>query len=155
VTFTLQTEPDQVPGSSAGNSEEEMAQRLQLDLGRLKNFIESRSTQTASSQQASSSDPVAGAPEAHRTTQSDYSLSQPADDEGADGRFSIAEEVNFDQQSADARRVGQMPQDISAVAPTATDPSEGMAQSMKQEAQDAKDGTDLKQSIERAVPPSI
>jgi hypothetical protein len=40
-------------------------------------------------------------------SQSDYSLSQ-----GAQGnQFSIAEEVSFDQQSDEARRVGQLPQD--------------------------------------------
>lgn len=34
----------------------------------------------------------------------------PADD-SADGRFEVAEEVNLDQQSDDARRVGQAPDD--------------------------------------------
>ncbi|HYD94985.1 MAG TPA: SRPBCC family protein [Noviherbaspirillum sp.] len=46
VTFTLQAEPQQVPGSSAGNSEQELAQRLKMDLARLKDFIEARGAET-------------------------------------------------------------------------------------------------------------
>jgi hypothetical protein len=42
VIFTLQAEPQQIPGSSFGNSEEEMAQRLRSDLERFKDFIEAR-----------------------------------------------------------------------------------------------------------------
>jgi hypothetical protein len=33
----------------------------------------------------------------------------PADGAGGDGRFDVAEEVNLDQQSDRARRVGQAP----------------------------------------------
>jgi hypothetical protein len=46
VTFTLEAVLEQVPGSSAGNSEEELAQRLKLDLARLKDFIEARGAET-------------------------------------------------------------------------------------------------------------
>lgn len=42
VTFTLQSMPEQVPGSMAGESEDEMAQRLKFDLVRLKDLLESR-----------------------------------------------------------------------------------------------------------------
>lgn len=59
--------------------------------------------------------------------QSDYALTQTDDDDAQDGRYSVAEEQNFDQQSEQARRVGQV---------------DG----------DAEQG--LKQSIERATPPS-
>jgi hypothetical protein len=45
------------------------------------------------------------------TTQSPAWLSQSSDDDQPeDGRFSIAEEQNVDQQSDQARRVGQMPE---------------------------------------------
>lgn len=46
IIFTLASQPEQVPGSPAGNSEEEMAQRLKLDLARLKDFIETSGTET-------------------------------------------------------------------------------------------------------------
>lgn len=59
--------------------------------------------------------------------QSDYALTQTDDDDAEDGRYSVAEEQNFDQQSDQARRVGQVDAD-------------------------AEQG--LKQSIERATPPS-
>jgi uncharacterized membrane protein len=42
VVFTLESRPEQVPGSPAGNSEEAMAQRLKLDLARLRDVIEAR-----------------------------------------------------------------------------------------------------------------
>ena len=44
VTFTLESEAQQVPGASSGFSEQEMAQRLKMDLARLKDFIEGRQT---------------------------------------------------------------------------------------------------------------
>lgn len=49
VTLTLHAEPEQVPGSSAGNEEQEMSQRLKLDLVRLKEFIETSRQQPATS----------------------------------------------------------------------------------------------------------
>lgn len=49
VTLTLHAEPEQVPGSSSGNSEQEMSQRLRLDLVRLKEFIEASGQQPATS----------------------------------------------------------------------------------------------------------
>lgn len=72
---------------------------------------------------------------AAQKTQSDTSLSRApgADDSG--GQFSVAEEVNLDQQGEQARTVGRMPQDAGLPA----SPSEAMAKSMKQEkAEEAK-----------------
>ena len=46
VIFTFESEAQQVPGSSAGNSEQELAQRLKMDLARLKDFIERRGSET-------------------------------------------------------------------------------------------------------------
>lgn len=45
VTVTLESEPQQVPGSPAGNSEQELAQRLKTELARLKDFVERRPQQ--------------------------------------------------------------------------------------------------------------
>ena len=39
----------------------------------------------------------------------------PADDDEQDGRFDVAEEVNADQQSDKARRVGQAPEGIEEI----------------------------------------
>ncbi|HEY8607832.1 MAG TPA: hypothetical protein VIM12_12025 [Noviherbaspirillum sp.] len=74
------------------------------------------------------------------------SLSQSSDDSGEDGRFSVAEEQNFDEQSDQARRVGQAPQAAGAGA----DPAGAMAESLQQN--DAGKNENLRQSIERAVP---
>lgn len=45
VTFTLQSEPQQVPGSMAGYTEQEMTLRLQQDLMRMRDYLETGSTQ--------------------------------------------------------------------------------------------------------------
>jgi hypothetical protein len=42
----------------------------------------------------------------------DNLLPASSEDEDNDGRFSVAEEVNLDQQSNAARRIGQMPDAI-------------------------------------------
>lgn len=206
VTLTLESEPDQVPGSPAGNSEEEMTQRLQQDMSRLKQLVETRhqdhpevkqagssaSVNTTSGyaagsegwdgtedsfepvvssmhnsekqpntksllpnsvpQQTSASEPAMQAQETGRTTQSDYSLSQAADEESEDQRFSVAEEVSFDQQSDAVRHIGQAPQDMHA-GTEEMEPSEGMAESFEQN-KDAAEKNHLKESIDRAAPPS-
>lgn len=45
VTFTLRTEPEQLPGAMTGESEQEMALRLKQDLARLKDFIEAHGSE--------------------------------------------------------------------------------------------------------------
>ncbi|HEY0844296.1 MAG TPA: SRPBCC family protein [Noviherbaspirillum sp.] len=60
VTLTIQVEPEQVPGSSADNGEQQMAQRLRLDLARLKEFIESRRARTPSAPYAAGSEGFSG-----------------------------------------------------------------------------------------------
>lgn len=47
ITLTLEAEQEQVPGSFAGSSAQEMAQRLKKDLVRLKQLIETRGGQAA------------------------------------------------------------------------------------------------------------
>jgi hypothetical protein len=85
--------------------------------------------------------------------QSDYALSQSADDRAEDGRYSVAEEQNFDQQSEASRRVGRMPQDA-----TGAEPADGMKKSMQRQPGDGKDGDAdnqdaLKEPTGRSVPP--
>ncbi len=95
--------------------------------------------------------------QADETVQSANSLSQSSDDQAEDGRFSVAEEQNFDQQSDQARRVGQMPQGLAGAGVTDENPSEAMAKSMtsdKAEMSKSKRDKSLAQSVERAVPPS-
>lgn len=268
VTLTLEAEPERVPGSMDGYGETEMAQRLQQDLARIKQYLESRgaasgawrgevhdrevtmrdrdtakqpggealgtaigdqpggqatetphqagatapqpsaaaktssyaagsegwdgnedpgepvisSTRNAAggkpsdsaagtqSQQQSAPSPESTAgKQTSQATTSEYTLSRPTDKETQDGRYSVAEEQNFDQQSDAARRVGQVPQDIGAAGLTGADPADAMSQSLQQETDvengkenadkgkvnDDRDGTTkLKQSVQRSIPPS-
>jgi uncharacterized membrane protein len=84
---------------------------------------------------------------AQQPTQSESSLSQSEEDD--DGRFSIAAEQNFDQQSDQARQVGHMPD-----ASPGADPAGAMAASLRKETGGTNDKDAPKKSIERAVPPS-
>jgi hypothetical protein len=174
VTFTMEREPSQISGSPESNNETEMAQRVEQDLERLKQLIETRNTeagqpsaevpgkqairqdrdvygktqgdpledavrrvadgqQDASESRAQSAQQSqARAQQADPTTQSAASLSRSSDDQAEDGRFSIAEEQNFDQQSEQARRVGQMPEDVAGPGMAGVKPSDAMGKSMKQ-----------------------
>lgn len=124
VIMTVECDPALVPAEHSGNPEETVARRIEDDLARLKQFIEGRGSETG------------------ETTQS------PEEDAG-DGRYSVAEEQSFGQQSNQARRVGQMPLDFGAPVPGESDPMEAMAKAVKPE-----DKANLKLSIERSVPPS-
>lgn len=73
-------------------------------------------------------------PEQIKSTQSDASLSKNEQDE-EDERFSVAEEVNFDQQSDRVRRAGEMPADLGSPA---ADPDDAMAEALKPEPPDEK-----------------
>jgi len=107
VVMMLESEPEQVPGSKAGNSEEAMERRLKLDLARLKELIEGHADAGA---RATGERPKSL--QKDRSTQSDYSLSQSFGN-SADGSSSVSEEISLDQQSDAVRHVGQMPQDTS------------------------------------------
>jgi hypothetical protein len=164
VTLTLDLEPEQVADAPASFSADDMAQRLEQDLTRLKKFIESQGSESGAWRGEVHDEKVTRRDrdtrrkvsdgEPARTTQSEASLSQPAGDASEDERFSVAEEVNLDQQSGDVRRMGQMPQETDAAGPAATNSSEAMAESMKQDRNDAKDKKNLKEPVERSVPPS-
>ena len=79
-------------------------------------------------------------PQVSQPVTSAPSLSQSGDDDAEDGRFSVAEEQNFDQQSEQARHVGQAPDDQ----------AEAMGEALRQGNDGA--GDKLRQSIERSVP---
>lgn len=87
--------------------------------------------------------------ERDKPTQSDYSLSQAIDSEGDDGRFSVAEEVNLDEQTNEARRVGLPPQQAGN-----KDVSEALGESLKRDDQPDEDKSKLERAVKRAVPPS-
>ncbi|HYC41723.1 MAG TPA: SRPBCC family protein [Noviherbaspirillum sp.] len=177
ITMTVECDPAQVPAERSGNPEEMVALRIEDDLARLKQFIEERGSETGEwrgevhdgqvTQEGAQATPLQAAGEsigktvgrtaaeqqdsaqAGETTQSAASLSPSMDEDAEDGRYSIAEEQNFDQQSNQARRVGQMPLDFSAPVSGETGPAEAMAKAAKPD-----DKQKLQQSIERSVPPS-
>lgn len=79
-------------------------------------------------------------------TQSDYALSDSGDQAADDGRYSVAEELNFDVASDSARRVGEAPQEG----------NDAMGEALRREAGSAQSDEDkdaLKRAIERNVPP--
>lgn len=127
VTMALESGTEQPPGLPAGGSEADMSIRLRQDLARLKQMIEARSATI----DGTAPEDVSLENVANRTTQSDYSLSQGADDAEAQQAFTVAEEVNFDEQSEAARHVGRMPDKIDVAGPAAQDPAEAVAESMK------------------------
>lgn len=144
VTLTMECEPDQMPaGQGRVNAGSAVAQRLEQDLARLKQLLEHRVAE----------DDAVGA-QAGRSTQSDYALSGSPQDQAGQPQFSVAEEVSFDQHSDQARRVGQMSQDSGAAGMAGEQPSEALTRSLQEESADEKHLADVKQSLERAVPPS-
>lgn len=117
LTLTLETDVGAIPASDA---ELALTQQLQQDLEDFKEFIEARDSEGQALQAAHS-------------TQTEAALSQP----DQQSRAAVAEEQSFDQQSAQARHIGQMP-DVLGALPQA----------------DGKEEMALKNAIERAIPPS-
>jgi hypothetical protein len=107
----------------------------------------------ATKQPSSQTDVTARNKQISSSKQSTNLLSQPSDDPSGDGRFSVAEEVNLDQQSDKARHVGQMSFDWGQVQDTEAAPADAVPDS-QQKSRKAKREDKLKQSINRAVPPS-
>jgi ribosome-associated toxin RatA of RatAB toxin-antitoxin module len=106
VTFTVESE-----ATSAGEAAEAMARQVGENLQRLKQMIESGGETGAwrgevhdgkvevRGRDADGGAAAGTAGGAAASTQSDNALSDNADQSGQDGRFSVAEEVNTDQQS--------------------------------------------------------
>ncbi|MET0982263.1 MAG: hypothetical protein ABWY02_09195, partial [Telluria sp.] len=65
-----------------------------------------------------------GQPQAPQTQADEFNRSEnllPGEEGAEDGRFEVAEEVNLDMQSDDARRVGQLPGNIHDSMPDTID----------------------------------
>ena len=87
------------------------------------------------------------------STQSDNALSDNGDPGTQDGRFTVAEEVNTDQQSDAVRHAGNLPRQ-SAEGYGDVGTSDAMQQALRPDGQKKGDETGLDQAIKRAVPPS-
>lgn len=148
VTLTVDCDPGQMLASQDGNAETAMTQRLWEDLARFKKLVETRDAETGAWRDSQHEQPQAGA-QAARSTQSEASISRLPHDQTEQGRFSVSEEQNFDQQSDQARRVGRMPQ-----ATAGTDPADAMSQSMQQPGRDANARGEMAMALDRAVPRS-
>jgi hypothetical protein len=90
-------------------------------------------TATPSAPSVASSTVRPAEPQAGKSTQSDYSLSQSQDEQADDARFGVAEEQSFDQQSEQARRIGQAMSDPSAMDVPDTESLETAKRSIKPE----------------------
>lgn len=126
MTLTLEADAGSLPASDA---EVALAQQLHQDLTSFKQFIEMHD---AATQQAA---PSPASPQAQQPAQSEAALSQPS------AESLVAEEQSFDQQSGQARHIGQMSGQIPGAFGT-PEPAEG------------KDEAQLKKAVDRAVPPS-
>ncbi|HEY8102241.1 MAG TPA: hypothetical protein VIF82_15975 [Burkholderiaceae bacterium] len=108
----------------------------------------------ASKQPRSQADTTLRNQQVSSSGQSDNALSQSSADQTGDGRFSVAEEVNLDQQSDKARQVGQLSLDWGEVEGNDIPAANAALKSKKQSTRKTKREEKLKQSINRAVPPS-
>lgn len=120
MTLTLEADAGTLPASDA---EVALAQQLHQDLTSFKQFIEMHDAAASAS------------PQAQQSAQSEAALSQPS------AESLVAEEQSFDQQSGQARHIGQMSGQMPG-AFGAPEPAEG------------KDEAQLKKAVDRAVPPS-
>lgn len=121
VTLTMECEPAQIVGGQSGDAEAMLISRLEHDLVHFKEMIEAE----ASASRQSWPEMQSG-----ETTQSEASLSRrQGGDADGHGVFSVAEEQSFDEQSDQARRVGDMPADMDA--PGSADPSNAVAKAVE------------------------
>lgn len=128
VSVTMDCEPARITGAADGDAEAVLQRQLAEELARFKDMVEAQRTSQQGNAQSSS--PL----QADQSTRSSASLSQQEAEGDSQGVFSVAEEQSFDEQSAQARRVGQMPQDTGVAGlqeAQETDPSSAVAKSMK------------------------
>jgi len=153
VSFTVESE-----AASAGDAADAMARQLEGDLQRLKQMIESGGASGAWRGEVHDGKvevrgrDAAGAA-AGGSTQSDNALSDNGDPGTQDGRFTVAEEVNTDQQSDAVRHAGNLPRQ-SAEGYGDVGTSDAMQEALRPDGQKKGDETGLDQAIKRAVPPS-
>jgi len=156
VTFTLEAGAV-APGTDGDRA---MAEQVGANLQRLKQMMEAEGKETgawrgevhAGEVTTRGRDAAYGNPVA--PTQSENSLARDAGSDSDDGRFDVAEEVNFDQQSDAVRHTGNLAQQSSEGYGDM-----GAAEAMKNALQgevagQQAQGDKLNGSIERAVPPS-
>lgn len=149
IVFTLESQPEQVPGSMAGYSEEEMARQLKLDLARLKDFIEARGQEPAQGSARAQTPSYAAGSEGftgdEEPTAPVASSAQAAAEQRNDSAGSSVASASQPQQSSSSpqatetaappamRHVGQMPQDTSAEHHGGTPTSDAMGNPMQRE----------------------
>lgn len=155
VTFTLEAD-----GAHAGSEgDHAMAKQVQEDLQRLKQMMESQGHETGAWRgevhggRATASDRSTAVGAVGSGNLSENALSEDRDRNNADGRFNVAEEVNFDQQSEAVRHAGNLPhQSTEGYGDTGT--NEAMKDALQGDGEPAAGKDKLVDSIKRAVPPS-
>lgn len=100
LIMTMECEAREFAAMQESDMHDVLAERIRQDLVRLKTYIEQCEAESRERSDAH---------QLEQSTQSDYSLSRSPDQEEDDGRFDIAEEVNFDEQSDQARQIGRPP----------------------------------------------
>jgi hypothetical protein len=155
VTFTLEADAAQ-PGTQGDHA---MAKQMQEDLQRLKQMIEAQGHETGAWRgevhggQVTGGERGAAPATAGSRNLSENALSQDRDQGNADGRFNVAEEVNFDQQSDAVRHAGNLPhQSTEGYGDMGT--AEAMKNALQGDGKPAAEKEKLDDSIARAVPPS-
>ncbi len=155
VTFTL--EADRAP--SGTEADHAMAKQVQEDLQRFKQMMEAQGHETGAWRGEVDGGQVAGgerdaaAGSFGSGNLSENALSKDTAQNNPDGRFSVAEEVNFDQQSNVVRHAGNL-QDQSTEGYGDMGTNEAMKNALQGEEAGAADKDSLGDSIKRAVPPS-
>lgn len=155
VTFTL--EADSAHAGSQGDHA--MAKQVQEDLQRLKQMIENQGHETGAWRgevhggQLEGTGGGAAAGATRSGNLSENSLSEDTNRNNPDGRFNVAEEVNFDQQSDAVRHAGNLPHQ-STEGYGDTGANEAMKDALQGNGESAADKEELVNSIKRAVPPS-
>lgn len=155
VTFTLEADAAQ----SGTEGDHAMARQVQEDLQRLKQMMEAQGHETGAWRGEVHGGQVTGGERnampgpTGSGNLSENALSKDAEQNDSDGRFSIAEEVNFDQQSDAVRHAGNLPHQS-----TEGYGDMGTNEAIKNALQDGGEPVGAKEklddSIKRAVPPS-
>ncbi|MFL6719701.1 MAG: SRPBCC family protein [Burkholderiaceae bacterium] len=155
VTFTLEADA----AHSGSEGEHAMAKQMQEDLQRLKQMMETQGHETGAWRgevhggQVTGGEGGTAADPAGSGNLSENALAKDTDRNNADGRFNVAEEVNFDQQSDAVRHAGNLPhQSSEGYGDMGT--NEAVKEALQSNAEPATDKEKLDDSIKRAVPPS-
>ncbi|HJV52555.1 MAG TPA: SRPBCC family protein [Noviherbaspirillum sp.] len=143
VTFMLHSEPEQVPGSMAGNNEQELSRQLKLDMARLKDFIEAGEPHAAAPSRAGGhsagqQEGLAESIEGERGGPRNAPVSTSSYAAGSEG-FSGDEEPSRPVTSS-ARTAAELRNDSACASQAAHSVSAGTAQQGPQQAQQPEQG---------------